>query len=323
MQKCLDELYNNSIENKGIIKDSIAALDEKICKIDDCYHQEIEDIIENIDSIDKDIKFLVESTDNYSEIIAQLETRIDLKISNEKISREHMVNFFQQEIFIIIEELKEKDEIIDKELSEIKNINKGTLKKISENIENFEELSKGFEHFRTNIKAEIHDYLEDLSWVKEKIENGEILLEEVQRKIEEVQEDHTKFRILAKNVFKNQQAEYLKESQHVVNDLTNRVENMDILTKLNLLFKEMDSNEIETQAMLQLYKKELEYIQERQKKALEEAQATVYTVFEQKISDLQGVLVGEMQNAIKMVNENKFESINLSGLQEISKRFKK
>ena len=198
-----------------------------------------------------------------------------------------------------------------------------SLKKISENIENFEELSKGFEHFRTNIKAEIHDYLEDLSWVKEKIENGEILLEEVQRKIEEVQEDHTKFRILAKNVFKNQQAEYLKESQHVVNDLTNRVENMDILTKLNLLFKEMDSNEIETQAMLQLYKKELEYIQERQKKALEEAQATVYTVFEQKISDLQGVLVGEMQNAIKMVNENKFESINLSGLQEISKRFKK
>ena len=45
----------------------------------------------------------------------------------------------------------------------------------------------------------------------------------------------------------------------------------------------MDSNEKETQAMLEVYKKELEFIQEKQQKGLEDAQAAVYEIFAKKI----------------------------------------
>ena len=350
IQKCLNDLSSNSEENKEIFTSIVSKLDEKIVKIDTDYHKELGEVIESLGHFDEDLKFLIESEGNYGEIIAQLETQIDLKVVSEKLSREHMVNFFQQEIFTHLESIQNKQKISKKTIDTLKISHDEIISKVKETDENYKELSKALDAFRENIQAEVRDYLEDIkeknkiitqsldsfrenikievqsylediTGIKEKIELGEMVLENLKDKISELEESNTRLLLISKNNLKLNGELYLKESYDVVQDLTSRVETMDILKQLNMIFQELDSNEKETQAMLQLYKKELQYIQERQQKGLEQAQNVVYEVFDKKISDLQELLVEEMNASIRLVRENNYPNINLSGLQEISKRF--
>ena len=314
MQKCLDSTDFNLTQNQLTITEALTKLDQKICEIDSIHSQEIEEINNSLNFFDDEVKYLQDSETNYYELIARLETQIDLKLTNEKVTREHMVNFFQSEIFANIKTLKKSQKNFGLEIEKLLSVAK-------KNTEGYEDLCQGFEIFRKNIKSEIEESLEN-NPIKEKIEIGEALLEELKEKIFELQEESTKMKLVLKHN-KTNDSKYVKESYNVLNDLTNRVETMDILKKLNLIFVEMDSNEKETQAMLEVYKKELEFIQEKQQKGLEDAQAAVYEIFAKKISGLQDMLVTEMEKVIQLANDNRPSDINLSGLQEMARKLKK
>ena len=84
----------------------------------------------------------------------------------------------------------------------------------------------------------------------------------------------------------------------------------------------MDANERETQAMLTLYKKELEYIQEKQKKGLEDAQNAVRSIFDSKISGVQNMVSSELSKIIDYIEKNQVLAPNLSSLHEYASNVK-
>jgi hypothetical protein len=112
------------------------------------------------------------------------------------------------------------------------------------------------------------------------------------------------------------------ESKNILNDMTNRVETMGILSKLDEILIDMDANERETQAMLTLYKRELEYLQDKQKKGLDDAQNAVKSIFDTKISGLQKMVSDEMTKIIDFIKTNQVISPNLSSLQEYASSLK-
>jgi hypothetical protein len=323
IQKALDASNKISEENQETVLDSIKKLDERLYEIDTEYSNDLKDISEAINSQNLDINSIIEASNACSDLIVQLETQIDLKITNEKFSREHMVNYFQQELYKELNALDFAQRLTSAQVEALIKSNAEALASIETNKQNYEDICKGFEAFRENIKYEINEHIEDNNNIKEKLDTGWIIIENLKEKFEELQEENLKTRLIVKDRIKNLSSEYVKESYNVLNDLTGRVEVMDILKKLNLIFREMDNNEKETQAMMQIYRKELEFIHEKQEKGLQDAQIAVHEIFDKKITGLRNLLVTEMEEVIKMANDSRIENFNLSTLHNLARKLKK
>jgi hypothetical protein len=329
--------------------------------MDDVIYKDLEELASFSNQLDEDIHDLIEDRHKYLEGFNKLESQISLKIINEKVLREHQMAQFYGTFDLELKSLSYRTSKSTKKINDLQNSlgqkaqelsetqqNLGIfrtkvlhleekqqenrenteeiLKKLDEIPlvqENLQEISRTFDSLRANIKVEMAEFFEEAQQIKEKVEVNEVIFDEFKEKIRDLEASHAKIALMLKNtIIKHDEQKYLTESQGLLQDLAGRVETMNILSKLDMIFRDMDSNEKETQAMLGLYKKELEYIQERQQKGLEAAQVAVHEIFEKKISDLQNMIVEEMQNVVEYTNSHRLQPPNLSGLQEFTQKLR-
>ena len=301
----LKNLYKDLDLNTETIQTSLEKLDKRICEVDESSYKDLTQISEFINELDENIKEIQADSSAYQEIIAKLETQIEVKLVNEKCSREHAISFFYQT-------LAEKNGSLGKKIANLTNELQECVKssevveKVKVLNENYIEVSKALELFRENIKGEMNDFFAEANQIKEQVEVNEVIIDEMKEKLNEINESYQRFGAMLRNSLKDQDNHrHISESKNVLSDLTNRVETMGILGKLDQVLVEMDANEKETQAMLRLYEKELVYLQERQKKGLEEAQNAVRGIFDAKIAGLQSMVSSEMDRILKYIEENK------------------
>lgn len=357
----IPEVTKNFDEKLAILQNLTEKLDKKICDMDDVIYKDLEELASFANQLDEDIQNLTEDRHKYLEGFNKLESQIDLKIINEKVLREHQMAQFYASFDLELKSLSYRTSKSTKKIQDLQNLvtkkaqelsetqkaigifntkvlhfeekllesresTEEILKKIEEIPlfqENLQEISRTFDSFRVNIKAEIAEFFEEAQQIKEKVEVNEVIFDEFKEKIRDLEASHAKMTLMLKNtIIKHDEQRYITESQGLLHDLAGRVETMNILSKLDMIFRDMDSNEKETQAMLGLYKKELEYIQERQQKGLEAAQIAVHEIFEKKISDLQNMIVEEMQNVVEYTNSHRLQPPNLSGLQEFTQKLR-
>ncbi|OMJ72235.1 hypothetical protein SteCoe_29374 [Stentor coeruleus] len=357
----IPEVAKTFDEKVKVLQDITGKLDKKICEMDDVVYKDLEELASFANQLDEDIHDLIEDRHKYLEGINKLESQIDLKVINEKVLREHQMAQFYSNFDLELKSLSFRTSKNTKKIQDLQNLTnqkaqeiietQKTIKtfnskiihleeKLTENHENTEkaleklneipaiqetlqEISRTFDSLRANIKAEMTEFFEEAQQIKEKVEVNEIIFEEFKEKIRDLEASHAKVNLMLKNtIIKHEEQRYITESQGLLQDLAGRVETMNILSKLDMIFRDMDSNEKETQAMLGLYKKELEFIQERQQKGLEAAQVAVHEIFEKKISDLQNMIVEEMQNVVEYTNSHRLQPPNLSGLQEFTQKLR-
>ena len=325
LEKITEELDYFS-ENLVKFDENIVKLDEKIVKIDENSYNDLTSITQYLADVEEEILEIRADKNFYQEIIAGLEAQIEVKITNEKVSREHMIAFYvssiQEDILIQGLKTQKKLDLFSKKFVKASEFDL-VIEKIELNKENFIEISKTFDSFKENIKAEVNEYFEESNRVQGKIDTALLIVDEMKERIQEVVENHTKFGVMLRSALKQQDKEkYMSESKSLLVDMTNRVETMGILSKLDGILVDMDANERETQAMLTLYKKELEYIQEKQKKGLEDAQNAVRSIFDSKISGVQNMVSSELSKIIDYIEKNQVLAPNLSSLHEYASNVK-
>ena len=325
LEKITEELDYFS-ENLVKFDENIVKLDEKIVKIDENSYNDLTSITQYLADVEEEILEIRADKNFYQEIIAGLEAQIEVKITNEKVSREHMIAFYvssiQEDILIQGLKTQKKLDLFSKKFVKASEFDL-VIEKIELNKENFIEISKTFDSFKENIKAEVNEYFEESNRVQGKIDTALLIVDEMKERIQEVVENHTKFGVMLRSALKQQDKEkYMSESKSLLVDMTNRVETMGILSKLDGILVDMDANERETQAMLTLYKKELEYIQEKQKKGLEDAQNAVRSILDSKISGVQNMVSSELSKIIDYIEKNQVLAPNLSSLHEYASNVK-
>lgn len=322
LDSILKKLYTDLDKSSQSVQSSLIQLDEKIIKIDENSYKDLTEITEYLNDLDESLKELRQDNAAYEEIIARLETQIEVKVTNEKLSREHAIGFFHQTLSDRIENFTGKMKKFTENLKQYAK-NSEVIDKIQELSGHYIEVSKAFEMFRENIKAEMNDFIVEAGQLKEKVEVSEVIVDEMKAKLNEISENYLRFGLMLKNTMKEYDKERrANESKNVLNDLTSRVETMGILSKLDEILVEMDANEKETQAMLMLYKKELTYVQEKQKKGLEDAQNAVKGIFDMKIAGLQQMVSSEMDRILEYIEENKVIVPNMSSLHEYASKVK-
>lgn len=301
----LKTLYKDLDVNTETIQASLEKLDRRICEVDENSYKDLTQISEFINELDENIKEIQADNSAYEEIIAKLETQIEVKIVNEKCTREHAISFFYQTLTEKNGSLDIRIRNLSAELEECVRSSE-VIERIRVLNDHYIEVSKALELFRENIKGEMNDFFAEANQIKEKVEVNEVIIDEMKEKLNEVNDSYQRFGVMLRNSLRDQDNhKHISESKNVLNDLTNRVETMGILSKLDQVLVEMDANEKETQAMLRLYEKELVYLQERQKKGLEDAQNAVRGIFDAKISGLQKMVSSEMDRILKYIEENK------------------
>jgi hypothetical protein len=322
----LEKILKESEKNFLFFQENLVKLDEKVMKIDENSYNDLTSLVGLCNELQEDLQEIRADKDFYSEIIAGLEAQIEVKVANEKVSREHMVTFYiqsiQEEISHLHSKTSKKLQIFSKNFVKIEEIPE-ILAKIDSNKQNFLELSKTFDSYKENINSEIKEYYEQITIIEEKADIASMIVEEMKERVKDILENHSKFGMMLRSVMKEHDKERrFGESKNILNDMTNRVETMGILSKLDEILIDMDANERETQAMLTLYKRELEYLQDKQKKGLDDAQNAVKSIFDTKISGLQKMVSDEMTKIIDFIKTNQVISPNLSSLQEYASSLK-
>ena len=322
----MTEELNYFSESLLKFNENLMKLDEKIVKIDENSYNDLTSITQYLTDIEEEIFDIRADKNFYQEIIAGLEAQIEVKITNEKVSREHMITFYISSIQedILLQDVKTQKKLDSFSKKFIKTSELDLIyEKIESNRENYLEISKTFDSFKENIKAEVNEYFEESNRIQVKIDTTLLIVEEMKERVQEVVENHTKFGVMLRSALKEQDKDKrLSESKNLLVDMTNRVETMGILSKLDGILVDMDANEKDTQAMLTLYKRELEFIQEKQKKGLEDAQNAVKSIFDSKIAGVQNMVSSELSKIIDYIESNQVFAPNLSSLHEYASNVK-